>query len=85
MSKSGFLLSNSPKMLIIFPSLKAMYAGSHTIGSHGWSHAHMGQLTWDQAHDELWRIEQAMIKILGVKPLCKCCICYPLSIVNLVF
>jgi peptidoglycan/xylan/chitin deacetylase (PgdA/CDA1 family) len=46
------------------------------MGNHGWSHAHMGQLTWDQVHDELWRVEQAMIKILGVKPLCKCQMCY---------
>jgi peptidoglycan/xylan/chitin deacetylase (PgdA/CDA1 family) len=28
-----------------------------------------GWLTWDQAHNELWLVEQAMIKILGLKPL----------------
>jgi peptidoglycan/xylan/chitin deacetylase (PgdA/CDA1 family) len=47
----------------------AAHNAGWTIGSHGWSHAHMGKLTWDQAHNELWLVEQAMIKILGLKPL----------------
>jgi peptidoglycan/xylan/chitin deacetylase (PgdA/CDA1 family) len=29
----------------------------------------MGKLTSDQIHNELWLIEQAMTKILGLKPL----------------
>jgi len=49
--------------------IKNAYYNGHTMGSHGWSHAHMGQLSWDQVHDELWRVEQAFIKILGLKPL----------------
>jgi hypothetical protein len=31
----------------------------------------MGALTWDQAHNELWLVEQAFEKILGLRPLCK--------------
>ena len=34
-----------------------------------WSHPHMNTLTRDQLHNELWLVEQAMIKILGLKPL----------------
>jgi peptidoglycan/xylan/chitin deacetylase (PgdA/CDA1 family) len=43
-------------------------AAGWTIGSHGWSHANMGELSWDQIHDELWRVEEAFIKILGLRP-----------------
>lgn len=36
-----------------------------TIGSHSWSHKDMTTLNWNQIHDELWRVEEAMIRILG--------------------
>jgi peptidoglycan/xylan/chitin deacetylase (PgdA/CDA1 family) len=48
----------------------AAHNAGWTLGSHGWSHAHMGELTWDQAHNELWLVEQAFEKILGLRPLC---------------
>jgi peptidoglycan/xylan/chitin deacetylase (PgdA/CDA1 family) len=47
----------------------AAHNAGWTLGNHGYSHAHMGSLTWDQAHNELWLVEQAFIKILGLKPL----------------
>ncbi|KAL7411114.1 carbohydrate deacetylase [Mrakia frigida] len=50
-------------------SIKALYNSGHTLGNHGWSHPDFNTLTWDQIHDELYRVEQAFIKILGVKPL----------------
>jgi len=48
--------------------LKAMSAAGHTIGSHTWSHKDLTTLNWDQLHDEFWRVEQAMQKILGLRP-----------------
>jgi peptidoglycan/xylan/chitin deacetylase (PgdA/CDA1 family) len=49
--------------------IKAAHAAGWTIASHGYSHARMTKLSWDQIHNELWLVEQAMIKILGVKPI----------------
>jgi peptidoglycan/xylan/chitin deacetylase (PgdA/CDA1 family) len=49
--------------------IKAAHAAGWTLASHGWSHADMSQLTWDQIHNELWLVEQAFTKILGLKPL----------------
>lgn len=41
----------------------------HTLGSHTWSHKDMTTLTYDEIHDELYRVEEAFIRILGKKPL----------------
>ncbi|KAJ9094273.1 hypothetical protein QFC21_006099 [Naganishia friedmannii] len=49
--------------------LRGLYAAGHTLGSHGWSHPHFNDLSWDQIHDELWKVEEAFIRILGVRPL----------------
>lgn len=48
--------------------LRDLHAQQHTLGSHTWSHKDLTSLSYDQIHDELWRVEEAMIKILGVKP-----------------
>ncbi|ODN74206.1 hypothetical protein L202_07652 [Cryptococcus amylolentus CBS 6039] len=48
--------------------IKALYDAGHTLGSHTWSHADVTELSWDEFHDELWKVEEAFIKILGVKP-----------------
>ncbi|KAG5645106.1 hypothetical protein DXG03_006920 [Asterophora parasitica] len=40
----------------------------HQVASHTWSHAHLNTLTWDQLHDEFWRVEQALQRITGVIP-----------------
>ncbi|GMK57724.1 hypothetical protein CspeluHIS016_0405580 [Cutaneotrichosporon spelunceum] len=49
--------------------LKALYAGGHTIGSHTWSHADLSRLNSAQINTELAKVEDAMIKILGVRPI----------------
>ncbi|KAI7954930.1 hypothetical protein MJO28_005330 [Puccinia striiformis f. sp. tritici] len=41
----------------------------HLIGSHTWSHVHLNEGTYAQISHQLELVEQAMIKILGVKPL----------------
>ena len=38
------------------------------MGSHTWAHKDLTTLTWDQIHDEMWRVEQALQRILGVTP-----------------
>ncbi|KAJ7583226.1 carbohydrate esterase family 4 protein [Mycena floridula] len=48
--------------------LKYAYDKGHQIASHTWSHPHMTTLSWDQLHDEMWRMEQALSRILGVVP-----------------
>ncbi|EJD50157.1 carbohydrate esterase family 4 protein [Auricularia subglabra TFB-10046 SS5] len=49
-------------------SIKALYAAGHEFGGHTWSHSHLNTLTWDKIHHELWLVEQALIRILGVNP-----------------
>ncbi|KJA19853.1 carbohydrate esterase family 4 protein [Hypholoma sublateritium FD-334 SS-4] len=44
------------------------YSKGHQIGSHTWAHLDLTALTWDQIHDEMWRVEQALTKIIGVVP-----------------
>ncbi|KAI5449808.1 hypothetical protein NCC49_004020 [Naganishia albida] len=48
--------------------IRALHAAGHTLGSHGWSHKDMTTLSWDEIHDELWRVEEAFTRILGLKP-----------------
>ncbi|KIY65582.1 carbohydrate esterase family 4 protein [Cylindrobasidium torrendii FP15055 ss-10] len=38
------------------------------LASHTWSHADLTTLSWDQVHDEMWRVEQALQRIAGVQP-----------------
>jgi peptidoglycan/xylan/chitin deacetylase (PgdA/CDA1 family) len=33
------------------------YNKGHEIGSHTWSHSDLSTLTFDQVHDEMWRVE----------------------------
>jgi len=49
---------------------RVQYAHSkgHQIGSHTWDHKDLTTLTWDQIHDEMWRVELALHKIIGVVP-----------------
>ncbi|KAF8150188.1 carbohydrate esterase family 4 protein [Crassisporium funariophilum] len=44
------------------------YQKGHQIASHTWSHSDLTTLTWDQIHDEMWRVEQALTRIAGVVP-----------------
>jgi len=49
---------------------RVKYAASkgHQIASHTWSHKNLTTLTWDQIHDEMWRVEDALMKIAGKYP-----------------
>lgn len=49
--------------------LRFLDSQSHTLGSHTWSHRDMTTLSYDEIHDELWRVEEAFIRILGKRPL----------------
>jgi peptidoglycan/xylan/chitin deacetylase (PgdA/CDA1 family) len=44
------------------------YNKGHQIGSHTWAHLDLTTLSWDKIHDEMWRVEQALQKIIGVTP-----------------
>ncbi|KAF5374529.1 hypothetical protein D9615_009071 [Tricholomella constricta] len=44
------------------------YDHGHQVASHTWSHKDLNTLTWDQIHDEMWRVEQALQRIVGVVP-----------------
>ncbi|KAK0194076.1 carbohydrate esterase family 4 protein [Armillaria mellea] len=48
--------------------VKYVYNAGHQVASHTWSHADLTTLTWDQIHDEMWRVEQALQRIVGVVP-----------------
>jgi len=48
--------------------VKYAYNKGHQVASHTWSHKDLATLTWDQVHDEMWRLEEALIRILGVYP-----------------
>ncbi|QRW06017.1 GMC oxidoreductase [Ceratobasidium sp. AG-Ba] len=48
--------------------VKYAYSKGHQIGSHTWAHKDLTTLTWDQVHDEMWRVEQALERIIGVNP-----------------
>ncbi|KIY69848.1 carbohydrate esterase family 4 protein [Cylindrobasidium torrendii FP15055 ss-10] len=45
-----------------------IYKNDHQIASHTWSHARLSDLSFDQLHDEMWRVEQALQRIVGVTP-----------------
>ncbi|KZV87801.1 glycoside hydrolase/deacetylase [Exidia glandulosa HHB12029] len=49
-------------------AVKALYAAGHELGGHTWSHANMSSLTWDKMHNEMWKVEEALIRIVGVNP-----------------
>lgn len=44
------------------------YGKGHMVASHTWDHPDLTTLTFDQIHDEMWRVEQALERILGVTP-----------------
>ncbi|CAE6526118.1 unnamed protein product [Rhizoctonia solani] len=52
--------------------LKHVYKQGHQVASHTWGHkdlsTDLSTLTWDQVHDEMWRVEEALQRILGVTP-----------------
>lgn len=48
--------------------LRATFESGHQIGSHTWSHASLPTLTDAQIDMEIQRLDEAFIRILGVKP-----------------
>ncbi|EGG03026.1 family 4 carbohydrate esterase [Melampsora larici-populina 98AG31] len=50
------------------PVLIARFNAGHLIGSHTWSHIHLNSATYEEINQQLDLLEQALIKILGVKP-----------------
>ncbi|KAH6912251.1 glycoside hydrolase/deacetylase [Coprinopsis sp. MPI-PUGE-AT-0042] len=48
--------------------VKYAYDHGHLVGSHTWHHYDLSTLSWDQIHDEMWRVELALTRILGVIP-----------------
>ncbi|KAG8939174.1 Carbohydrate esterase 4 protein [Tulasnella sp. 419] len=48
--------------------IKYLYNKGHQVASHLWSHPNITTLTWDQMHDEMWKVELAMKRIIGVTP-----------------
>jgi len=48
--------------------VKYIYDKGHMVASHTWAHKDLATLTSDQIHDEMWRVEQALERILGVTP-----------------
>ncbi|TFL06508.1 carbohydrate esterase family 4 protein [Pterulicium gracile] len=48
--------------------VKHVFANGHQVASHTWSHDDLTTLTFDQLHDEMWRVEQALERIVGVAP-----------------
>ncbi|ELU38813.1 carbohydrate esterase family 4 protein [Rhizoctonia solani AG-1 IA] len=70
--KYAFWIFSAPFDTHIFlRRVKYAYDKGHQIGSHTWAHKDLSthpQLTWDQVHDEMWRVEQALQRIVGVTP-----------------
>jgi len=48
--------------------VKYAYDKGHQVGSHTWAHLDLATLSWDKIHDEMWRVEQALQRIVGVTP-----------------
>jgi peptidoglycan/xylan/chitin deacetylase (PgdA/CDA1 family) len=48
--------------------VKYAYDQGHQIASHTWAHKDLATLTFDQLHDEMYRVEQALERITGVTP-----------------
>ncbi|KAJ7806888.1 carbohydrate esterase family 4 protein [Mycena olivaceomarginata] len=48
--------------------IKYAYAAGHMIGSHTWSHASLTSLSTDQIKDGMYRVEEALSRIIGIKP-----------------
>ena len=48
--------------------VKYAYAAGHMIGSHTWSNADLTTLSTPQVKDAMYRVEEALSRILGIKP-----------------
>ncbi|KJA21037.1 carbohydrate esterase family 4 protein [Hypholoma sublateritium FD-334 SS-4] len=48
--------------------VKYVYNHGHQLASHTWAHKDLTTLSWDNIHDEMWRVEQALVRITGAYP-----------------
>ena len=48
--------------------VKYLYDKGHQLASHTWSHSNLSTLSWDELHDQFYRVENALQKIAGVTP-----------------
>ncbi|CAE6412643.1 unnamed protein product [Rhizoctonia solani] len=48
--------------------IKYLHEKGHQLASHTWGHKNLSTLSWDQVHDEMWRVEESLIRIAGVMP-----------------
>ncbi|KAJ7190230.1 chitin deacetylase [Mycena pura] len=48
--------------------MKYAFAAGHMIGSHTWSHADLTALSTAQINDAMFRMEEALSRILGIRP-----------------
>jgi len=48
--------------------IKYVYAQGHQLGSHTWRHADLTTLTWDEINNEMYLVELALQRIIGVQP-----------------
>lgn len=48
--------------------VKYAYDNGFQVASHTWAHKDLTTLTFDQIHDEMWRVEQAIQRITGAVP-----------------
>ncbi|CAE6399164.1 unnamed protein product [Rhizoctonia solani] len=71
-AKGTFFFNGNNYQCIYSPDnqarLKHVYDQGHQVASHTWGHKDLSTLTWDQVHDEMWRVEEALQRILGVTP-----------------
>jgi peptidoglycan/xylan/chitin deacetylase (PgdA/CDA1 family) len=49
-------------------AVKFVYNNGHQVASHTWYHKDLTTLSWDQIHDEMWRVELALLRITGAYP-----------------
>lgn len=52
----------------VMDKVKFAYGQGHQAASHTWRHADLAQLSWDEIHDEMWRVELALSRIIGATP-----------------
>ncbi|KAF8954967.1 carbohydrate esterase family 4 protein [Flammula alnicola] len=48
--------------------VKYAYSHGHQLASHTWAHLDLTTLSWDKIHDEMWRVELALLRITGAYP-----------------
>jgi len=50
-------------------AVKKTYASGHQIASHSWTHGHMGSMSESQIRSEMTKVEDALVNLIGKKPL----------------